>query len=66
MCSPLPTVSWYKDEMLLISSENREFESANQTLYLYDVSLADQGRYKCQGSNKLGTVTNEFTIVVQG
>ncbi|XP_055710177.1 vascular endothelial growth factor receptor 1 isoform X3 [Phlebotomus papatasi] len=65
---PKPKIKWYKDEQVIVHRE-----SSNSTIELYDedtvlnikyIRPEDQGVYKCEGSNKLGSDSHEIAIKI--
>ena len=56
--TPLPTIRWYRDNMLIgLSDERVEFKNYNegilavQNLVIRDLVKSDEGTYRCTGSN---------------
>ena len=54
---PVPTIFWFKDNVLL-EDEAEEF------LEIKNVTLADDGTYKCIGKNSMGTEKIEYFISI--
>ena len=49
-----PTVTWSKDSQLLVGP--RYFKLADNSLYVHDAELSDEGLYIVAASNLAGTV----------
>ncbi len=57
---PKPTVSWYKDSVLLNVSSDRFYVSEiTRTLFIRDVSSVDTGLYRCTLENVAGSIDSQ-------
>ncbi|XP_055681384.1 platelet-derived growth factor receptor alpha-like isoform X2 [Lutzomyia longipalpis] len=65
---PTPKVEWYKDDQLIVYHED-----SNSTVDLYDdntilsikyIKPEDQGVYKCEGKNKLGSDWQQISLKI--
>lgn len=54
---PVPTIFWFKDNVLLE-------DEAEDFLEIKNVSLSDDGTYKCIGKNSMGTEKIEYFISI--
>ena len=62
---PLPTVQWYRDDVLLYDFENSEHGNFTESLLeLHDLTFSDSGTYKCQAISIAGNASTEFKVVV--
>ncbi|XP_069120341.1 contactin-5-like isoform X2 [Argopecten irradians] len=59
---PNPTVTWYKDSVLLTQSER--FSPVEDGLIIHDVKIADAGFYGCQATNEAGEASSQAELVV--
>lgn len=59
---PFPNITWYKDDVMLTSSN--QLALTDEGLLLYNVSLNDEGTYSCVMSNLAGTDQAVITIDV--
>ncbi|XP_050544021.1 vascular endothelial growth factor receptor 1 isoform X2 [Daktulosphaira vitifoliae] len=65
---PQPTIMWYKNNSPLRLKKNESrvlLLDKNQTLLIRFTALEDEGVYKCNASNRLGSVisTNTLTLI---
>lgn len=66
---PIPTVEWYKEDVLLESSENIVIESKGKginTLFVKSVSAFSVGKYKIRAKNESGEAEHTFNLAVDG
>lgn len=64
---PRPTVVWYKDDVEITNDENDTritLRDNNTVLDIRYIKMEDQGRYRCQASNRLGTDTRETLLKI--
>lgn len=64
---PRPTVVWFKDDVEITNDENDTritLRDNNTVIDIRYIKMEDQGKYKCQGSNRLGTDTRETLLKI--
>lgn len=64
---PVPAINWYKDDVLFQPVENQTRISLNERNTLLDVKFIrseDEGTYRCQGSNRLGSASRVTTLKI--
>ncbi|XP_069135255.1 uncharacterized protein [Argopecten irradians] len=68
-CSPLPTVTWYKDNKALSSSVRYDTKfdgpSGKATLTIKCSGMSDMGEYKCNFRNPLGEAETTSKLVIK-
>ena len=57
---PKPLVTWRKDGKLLQGSVNET------DFIVYDAKKNDAGKYECEASNSVGTVSHTVEVTIQG
>ncbi|XP_061867610.1 hemicentin-2 [Colius striatus] len=62
---PEPTIQWYKDKQLLISSGHLQILSEGQVLQIKPASVSDSGHYTCVATNAVGEDDRDFIVHVQ-
>ncbi|XP_042230990.1 hemicentin-1-like isoform X2 [Homarus americanus] len=64
--SPVPIISWLKDELPLTNSSGVEYSTAEdrQVLVLHRVSSTSSGVYICNATNSVGSAVREFNFTV--
>ncbi|GFS78769.1 fibroblast growth factor receptor 2 [Nephila pilipes] len=66
--NPKPTIEWFKVtingslEAITNSSNSSSYISRNNNLHIDHFSETDEGVYLCQASNRLGTISTNFTV----
>ncbi|CAF0863046.1 unnamed protein product [Rotaria sordida] len=67
---PIPIVTWYKileKNKQTIKDEDLELLLVDsQQLTLYNVDDRMAGKYRCMGKNRLGTIQNDFQLLIRG
>lgn len=58
--SPKPTLIWLKDNKTMETTERHFFAADNQLLIIVDAKFSDNGQYKCEVTNNLGS-NNGYT-----
>ena len=72
MCNFFWQIIWYKDEIIIESSEHYEVELKQEAntyftcLTVHNVQLSDAGKYKLQAKNELGETKAVVSMVVKG
>ncbi|XP_059619407.1 vascular endothelial growth factor receptor 1 isoform X2 [Phlebotomus argentipes] len=65
---PKPRVQWYKDDQLIVykpgTNSTIELYNDNTTLHIKYIKPEDQGVYKCEGRNKLGSDSQEISVKI--
>uniref|UniRef100_A0A1L8DJT8 Protein tyrosine kinase n=2 Tax=Nyssomyia neivai TaxID=330878 RepID=A0A1L8DJT8_9DIPT len=65
---PTPKVNWYKDNELLVYHEGAnstiDFYDDNTVLSIKYIKPEDQGVYKCEGKNKLGSDWQQISLKI--
>lgn len=64
---PRPNIKWYKDGNEIINEGNNSRMSLNDDNTLLDIhyiKAEDEGRYKCVGSNRIGTVSRQTELKI--
>lgn len=66
--SPEINVTWYKNNMLLNSSEKYKisFSDSAAVLEINDINVEDSGDYVCEAQNEAGTDSCSTIITVKG
>ncbi|XP_045479289.1 vascular endothelial growth factor receptor 1-like isoform X2 [Harmonia axyridis] len=60
---PKPTITWFKNNELFHASESRmTMEDDNQKLIFANTLPPDEGTYKCEGKNILGSESKEMVL----
>ena len=62
---PSPTIRWFKDDIEYMPDVNDTRIRLNEdksSLYIQFIQAEDEGKYKCEGSNRLGTIAKESTL----
>lgn len=65
--APLPNIVWYKDNMEIIigGNETRLGFFDNYTIFdIKNIKIEDQGEYKCEATNSMGTANRMATITI--
>ncbi|XP_078603628.1 cell adhesion molecule DSCAM-like isoform X2 [Branchiostoma floridae x Branchiostoma japonicum] len=62
--SPPPTVTWFRDGQLLVTSDRVSFPSQGALLIRY-VDYADEGQYTCMAANEAGEARENMLVFVQ-
>uniref|UniRef100_A0A667X8U3 receptor protein-tyrosine kinase n=1 Tax=Myripristis murdjan TaxID=586833 RepID=A0A667X8U3_9TELE len=63
---PLPTITWYKNEMALSQGSGIVMIPEDGTLHIDRITVEDQGLYTCQATNQRGSVESSAYIWVNG
>lgn len=65
--NPIPEIVWYKDNRVVQSDRKIELRHSGDTYYfiLHKASPEDDGRYKCEATNELGSNNRRFTVEVK-
>lgn len=62
---PLPQIGWfYNDQPLAKNSDTYKIINSGRILQVPFVNINDQGRYKCVGINKAGTLIKNFDVKI--
>lgn len=64
---PRPYVQWFKDDVPIVCDGNDArltIENKNTTFRMYGITVADEGKYSCDGSNRYGRVYRETMLKV--
>ena len=66
--TPLPEVTWFKDNGLVasLSETNFTLSDGGRQLKIINSQVSDVGIYKCIGSNDAGNTTRHFGVDVHG
>lgn len=62
--SPKPTLKWSKDNKTIETTERHFFAADNQLLIIVDAKFSDNGNYKCEITNHLGTENGVTNLTV--
>ncbi|XP_041987312.1 peroxidasin [Aricia agestis] len=62
---PKPSITWYRNTMVLPPSENIELSDENQNLTIIEVSEDDDGLYHCRAENTEGLTEISAVLKVQ-
>ncbi|XP_028851746.1 hemicentin-1 isoform X2 [Denticeps clupeoides] len=62
--SPQPSITWLKDNQVIVSSAQRTYTHGGQTLRLGAVGADDAGLYTCRATNPAGTVHKDYTLSI--
>lgn len=62
---PAPTITWFKDDELIIPTERHFFIHENQLVIIVDAMESDSGMYKCFLNNSIGEVYEQSRITVK-
>lgn len=65
VCSPTPTIKWYRKGGDL-PERKVKFENFNKTLLVKGVSEEDAGEYVCMANNHLGSIRHSILVQVKG
>ena len=62
--APLPTISWEKDDSILLDDDRTQFSfNGNMSiLTITDITVLDYGLYSCVGTSDIGRASQEFPI----
>ncbi|VDL74389.1 unnamed protein product, partial [Nippostrongylus brasiliensis] len=66
--TPLPRISWYKDEKELSVPSMKydsRFEECSAELTVKNIDESDSGTYCCRATNELGVITTEAKLTVK-
>ncbi|KAM4812745.1 hemicentin-1 [Urocitellus parryii] len=61
---PLPTVTWYKDGQLVMSSSQALYIDKGQFLHIPRAQVSDSSIYTCRATNVAGTAEKSFRVDV--
>lgn len=64
---PRPTIVWYKDDVEITNDENDTriaLHDNNAILDIRYIKMEDQGKYKCEASNRLGSDSRETMLKI--
>ncbi|KAF7654021.1 hypothetical protein LDENG_00075510 [Lucifuga dentata] len=61
---PLPTVTWYKNELALSQGSGIVIKPEDGTLHIDRITVEDQGLYTCQATNQRGSAESSAYIWV--
>lgn len=64
---PRPKITWYKDDTEILPETNDPrvvFHDNNTVLAIQYIKAGDDGRYKCVGANRIGSVTRETVLKI--
>ncbi|CAG11611.1 unnamed protein product [Tetraodon nigroviridis] len=62
--SPSPVITWYKEEMPVVASDNVQILDMGKTLRLLKADPADSGSYSCKAVNIAGSAEKGFFVAV--
>ncbi|XP_039591708.1 hemicentin-1 isoform X2 [Polypterus senegalus] len=62
--NPLPLISWFKDNLPIISNSNVQILNNGKTLRLLKVGAGDAARYTCNAINIAGSTEKNFILEV--
>lgn len=62
--SPKPVLKWLKDNKTIEKTERHFFAADNQLLIIVDAKFSDNGNYKCDVSNHLGSESGYTNLTV--
>ncbi|KAL0979469.1 hypothetical protein UPYG_G00185480 [Umbra pygmaea] len=62
--SPMPSITWLKDNMPIVSSAELTYTRAGQALRLGSAKGDSAGLYTCRASNPAGTTLKHYTLSV--
>ena len=65
---PKPDVKWYKDNKPLRETNKLDIKARGDkySVVILGIKAEDSGEYKCEAKSKMGTVTRNFDVKVQG
>ncbi|XP_051912000.1 neuronal cell adhesion molecule a isoform X3 [Hippocampus zosterae] len=63
--SPIPTITWFKDSLISIKSEDPYVIHENGTLEINVAQSQNSGKYTCMASNNLGVKENHLFLEVK-
>lgn len=64
---PLPKIKWYKDGEQMKADDNVKIESfldGTNRLIIKSVNLNDQGNYRCEAINSIGSMSSKAPLTV--
>ncbi|XP_078534312.1 vascular endothelial growth factor receptor 2 [Lissotriton helveticus] len=64
--TPIPHITWLKNNELLIEGSGIIFKNGNQTLTIQRIRKEDAGVYTCEACNDVGCVKTEAIFTVEG
>ena len=62
--SPKPTITWFKDNKILLKSARLVTAMDDQFLVVVHVDESDEGTYMCEGTNTQGTIRQRADLTV--
>lgn len=63
---PVPTVTWYKDGQVVISSSQALYIDKGQFLHIPRAQVSDSATYTCHASNVAGMAEKSFRVDIYG
>lgn len=66
--TPLPKVSWFKDDFEIFSSRRTRIVTDNgkSNLLIHQTALNDEGEIKCTVTNKAGYISTKAKLILEG
>lgn len=64
--SPMPSITWLKDNQAIVSSAQLTYSRGGQALRLGTVHGDSAGIYTCRASNPAGTTLKHYSLSVLG
>ncbi|NWQ77372.1 HMCN1 protein, partial [Columbina picui] len=64
--TPLPAITWYKDDRPLTRAASAAFLNRGQVLHIEGAQISDTGVYKCVAVNAAGTAELFYSLQVHG
>lgn len=64
---PVPVVIWYKEELPFQPDANDtriSFNEKNTMIDIKFIKMEDEGKYRCEATNRLGSASKETTLKI--
>ncbi|KAK3087485.1 hypothetical protein FSP39_006555 [Pinctada imbricata] len=62
---PRPTITWYKDNSPISPTDYHYFIREDGSLEIFSSSAEDEGKYRCEATNIVGTIDKEIDLNIQ-
>lgn len=66
--TPLPKISWFKDDFEIFSSRRTRIitDNGKSILLIHQTALNDEGEIKCTATNRVGHVATRAKLILEG